>query len=114
MHYSIPLLLQGVILTVVFAEIQCLGLCRDTLAGIIGEFTALTQKRHDTLLNAQHLFVIDLGAVSAIATGSFNFLAKQHGADSFCFFCDYTPAVSKMLLFFYEAPAESAIRVQRC
>ena len=75
--------LQGVIVFVVFGEIQRLCLGGNTLAGIVFEFSASVIDGADALFNTKDLFVIQLSAVDAVCTGALNFLTKQHGHDLF-------------------------------
>ena len=75
--------LQGIIMFVVFGEIQRLCLDWNTLAGIVFEFSACVIDEADTLLGTKDLFVIQFSAVDAVCTGTLNFLTKQHGHDLF-------------------------------
>lgn len=70
--------LQRKIVLVVFAEIQRLGLGRNTLAGIIFKFAALLGFRHYAALDAQELIFIHLGAVGAVGARMGDFLSEQH------------------------------------
>ena len=70
--------LQTEIFLVILAEIQRLGTGRDPFTGVIGEFSAATAGRDDTLFDAKHLLVIQFCAVLAVGAGSFDLLSKQH------------------------------------
>ena len=75
--------LEGVILIVVFVEIQGLGLWRNSLTGVIFEFPAGLLSVYHTLFYTQYLLTVDDGAVGAIRTGVLDLFAEQHNMNSF-------------------------------
>ena len=69
---------EGVVLVVVFGEIQSLGLLGDALDGVIAEPAALAVGGLDALLGAQDRILIQLCATAAIAAGTLHLLSEKH------------------------------------
>ena len=69
---------EGVVLVVVFGEIQGLGFLGDALDGIVAESAALAVGGLDALLGAQDRVVIQLCAAAAIAAGTLHLLSEKH------------------------------------
>ena len=69
---------EGVVLVVVFGEIQGLGFLGDALDGIVAEPAALTVRGLDTLLGAQDRIVVQLRATAAVGAGTLHLLSEKH------------------------------------
>ena len=93
--------LQGIIFLVIFFKIQCLGLGRNTLAGIVYKLTAFAICGYDALLNAKNLLIIYFCSTGTIAAGFCDLLPEQHRNSPFQpFFTLYTSLFGKATVFF--------------
>lgn len=67
--------LQRKIFSFILVEIQCLGLQRDPLCGIVGELAALLAG-HKTLLRTEDLILVQHCSVGAVNAGFFYLFLK--------------------------------------
>ena len=71
-------LLKREIVLVVLGEVQRSGFCRNSLAGIVLKFAALTGVLDDSALGAEIAILVQLGAFGTVCTGTGHFLSEQH------------------------------------